>query len=148
MKNKLLGLACLLVALALLAVCPACASDRKPEREAAKQPAKKATKRDEVSVWMKKKLEFSGKILAALTKGDCEMIKTNAEAMQVVGYFEEWDRADLPEYKRQLRYFNDANKELIRQAEKKNINGATLAYTQMLLGCVHCHDVIRDVKKK
>jgi hypothetical protein len=147
MKDRRLNLACVLLALALLVVCPASAGDRKPERQAARPPDKKA-KRDEASVWMKKKLEFSGKILAGLTKGDFDAVTRSAEAMQVVGYFEEWDRADLPEYRRQLRYFNDANKELIRQSGKKNASGATLAYTQMLVGCVYCHDLIRDTKKK
>jgi hypothetical protein len=68
--------------------------------------------------------------------------------MQVVSYLEEWDRGEMPEYRRQLGYFEGANKELIRQAKKKNINGATLAYTQLTLTCVQCHNVIRDAKKK
>ena len=37
--------------------------------------------------------------------------------------------------------------ELIRQAGKKNLGGATLAYTQLTLSCVHCHNVVRDAKK-
>jgi hypothetical protein len=137
MKDNLCGLASFVIGLALLAVCPACADDKKPDRKG---------KREEASVWMKKKQEYAGKILTGLTKGDFEMIKTNAEAMQVVGYFEEWDRAERLDYRRQLRYFNDTNKELIRQAEKKNINGATLVYTQMVLSCVQCHNIIRDAK--
>jgi hypothetical protein len=141
MKSTLVHLAWLLVALAVLAVCPAGAGEKQPGK-------KKADRRDEASVWMKKKLDHSKGVLSGLTRADFEMIRKNAEAMKVIGYLEEWDRADLPEYKRQLRYFSDANKELIRQANNKNINGATLAYTQMTLSCVHCHNVIRDVKKK
>ncbi len=72
---------------------------------------------------------------------------SSAGKMQVINYLEEWDRGRNPEYKRQLRYFSDANAELIRQAGKKNLGGATLAYTQLTLSCVHCHNVVRDVKK-
>jgi len=136
MKDILLTLVCL-VALTGLSVCPA--ADKKP----GKKPDKV-----EASIWMQKKLEYSQKILAGLTKGDFSMIKKNADSMQVIGYLEAWDRADLPEYKRQLEYFYDANKELIRQAGKKNISGATLAYTQVTNSCVHCHIVIRDAKTK
>lgn len=104
--------------------------------------------KDEGSVWMTKKLEFSKNVLAGLTRGDFELVRKNAEAMRVVGYLEMWDRANLPEYRRQIRYFEDANKELLRHAASKNINGATLAYTQLTLSCVHCHNIIRDTRKK
>jgi cytochrome c556 len=141
MRVKLSDLLWLGVALALLIVCPAGAGVKKPAE-------KKPDKREEASVWMKKKLEHSQKILAGLTKGDFDLVKSSAQSIQLINYLEEWDRADLPEYKRQLQYFSDATKELIRQAEKKNVSGATLAYTQVTLSCVQCHTVIRDVKKK
>ncbi len=130
-----------LVALALLSICPVVAQETTARKRAV------LDERDKASLWMTKKLEFSQKILAGLTKGDFEMISKNASEMQVVGYLEKWDRADLAEYRRQVRYFDDANKELIRQAEKKNVSGATLAYTQLVSSCVQCHTVVRDAKK-
>jgi hypothetical protein len=141
MKIPCFGPACVLAAFGMLQVGTGWADDKPPG-------AKKADKKEPASVWMKKKLEYSRKILDGLTKADMALIENSAEAMQVVGYLEEWDRANLPEYKRQLGYFKDANKELIRQARLKNINGATLAYTQLTLSCVHCHNIIRDAKKK
>ena len=141
MKDKRFGLACLLVALAVLSVSTVGADDKKAE-------AKKAEAKKEASIWMQKKLEHSQKILAGLTKADFEMIQSSAGKMQVLNFLEEWVRGDLPEYKRQLRYFSDANAELIRQAGKKNLGGATLAYTQLTLSCVHCHNVVRDVNKR
>ena len=140
MKDKRFGLACLLVALAVLSVSTVGADDKKPE-------AKKADKQASMT-WMQRKLEHSQNILAGLTKGDFEMIRSSAGKMEDLNYLEQWGREDLPEYKRQLRYFDDANKELIRQAGKKNLGGATLAYTQMTLSCVHCHNVVRDVNKR
>ena len=139
MKDKLFGLACLLIALAVLSVSTVGADDKKPV-------AKKADKQASMT-WMQRKLEHSQNILAGLTKADFEMIESSAGKMEDLNYLEQWGRDDLPEYKRQLRYFSDANKELIRQAGKKNIGGATLAYTQLTLSCVHCHNVVRDVQK-
>ena len=139
-KDKRFGLACLLVALAVLSVSTVGADDKKPE-------AKKADKQASMT-WMQRKLEHSQNILAGLTKADFEMIQSSAGKMEDLNYLEQWGREDLPEYKRQLRYFDDANKELIRQAGKKNLGGATLAYTQLTLSCVHCHNVVRDVNKR
>jgi hypothetical protein len=136
MKRVLLAFALLVLAVAGLFIGPATADEKKPG------------KKKEASLWMTRKLEFAQKILRGLTEADFELIEKEAGRMQVVGYLEEWDRGDTPEYKRQLRYFTDANKELIRQAKNKNINGATLAYTQLTLSCVQCHNLIRDLKKK
>jgi hypothetical protein len=117
-------------------VCRAGAEDRKP-----------ADDKDKASLWMKKKLDFSQKIFVGLTRGDLEMVRDNAEGMEVIGYLEKSDYARLPGYPQQVRYFDAANKELIRQARAKNIRGATLAYTQLTLSCVECHNLIRDEKK-
>ena len=139
MKNKRFGLASLLVALVVLSVSTVGADEKKP--------VEKKTDKQKASIWMEKKLEHTQKILAGLTKADFEMIQSSAGEMQVLNYLEGWVRADRPEYKRQLGYFSDANKELIRQAGKKNLGGATLAYTQLTLSCVHCHALVRDAKK-
>ena len=53
----------------------------------------------------------------------------------------------VPEYKKQVAFFDFACQELIRQSEAKNLEGATLAYVQLTTGCVQCHKVMRDVKK-
>lgn len=140
MKRNWLLLTSGLLIFGLVALLPVFAQNPKPVRP------KKADDKAAASLWMSKKLDYSQKILAGLTKGDFEAVIKNAEHMEVVGFLEKWDRADLPEYRRQIRYFDDANKELMRQAGKKNINGATLAYTQLTLSCVHCHNILRDGK--
>lgn len=108
---------------------------------------KKPSKQEKASIWMKKKLEFSQNILAGLTECDFDKVRANAEAMDVLGYLEQWARADMPDYKRQVSYFEFANRELIRQARAKNLDGATLAYNQLTVSCVQCHKIVRDMKK-
>lgn len=107
----------------------------------------KAAEQEKSSVWMKKKLEFTQNILAGLTESDFDKIGRNAKNMNFLGHLEKWARADNPDYKRQVSTFDFANAELIRQAKDKNLPGATLAYNQLTVSCVQCHQIVRDGKK-
>jgi hypothetical protein len=105
---------------------------------------------EKASAWMKQKLELSQNILSGLTKGDFEAVELNAQRMNIVNYLEKWAAADKPEYadyKRQLSYFEMANREILRQSRAKNVEGATLAYNQLTVSCVQCHQVVRKTKK-
>jgi len=97
---------------------------------------------------MQRKLEYSQKILAGLTKADFEGLKRNASNMNFMGYLEKSSLATTPGYKQQVTYFEFANQELIRQAGDKNLEGTTLAFTQLTLACVQCHKILRDAKKE
>jgi hypothetical protein len=105
-------------------------------------------KEEPASIWMKQKLSASQNILAGLTKGDFEAIDKNAQSMLVVEYLEKWLRADTPGYSAKLKDFEYANKSLRLAAREKNLDGATIAYIQLTLSCVHCHKVLRDVENK
>ena len=105
---------------------------------------------EKASAWMKQKLELSQNILAGLTKADFEAIELNAQRMNLVNYLEKWvagGNANYKDYMRQLSYFEMANRELLRQSRTKNIEGATLAYNQLTVSCVQCHQVVRSAKK-
>ena len=105
-------------------------------------------KEQDMNFWMKRKLEYSQNILSGLATADFEAISKNAESMGRLSRLEQWvRRTDAEEYRTQLRVFLTANKDLIREADRKNIDGATLAFTQITLSCVNCHKVLRDQKK-
>jgi cytochrome c556 len=135
MKSYLIVLTAVVFSVGALSICPSSGQEQKPSEQ------------EKSSVWMKKKLEFSQNILAGLTEADFDKVRANAEAMNFLGYLEKWFRADMPDYKRQVSYFEFANRELIRQAREKNLDGATLAYNQLTVSCVQCHKIVRDVKK-
>jgi len=99
------------------------------------------------SLWMKQKLGASQNILAGLTTADYESIEKNARSMIAIGYLEKWVRADTPGYQTMLRDFDFANKSLVLAAREKNLDGATVAYLQLTLSCVHCHRIVRDGRK-
>jgi len=109
---------------------------------------KKDGEEKKADAWMKAKQKATQEVLAGLTEGDFDKIRTNAQAMNFLGYLEKWAKPDTPGYKEQVSYFDFANRELIRQAKAKNIEGATLAYTQLTISCVQCHKIVRDAKTK
>ena len=96
------------------------------------------------SVWMKKKLEYSKDILEGITTEDFETIERAAAAMRRMSALEGFvRRKDTKEYRAQLTIFEFANDELLRHAGNKDVDGATLAFTQLTLSCVNCHKQLR-----
>lgn len=99
------------------------------------------------SFWMKQKLQLSQNILAGLTAGDFEKITASAESMSVLNHLEGFVRRQSPGYKAQVTFFQFANDELIRAAHQKNLERATLAFTQLTISCVNCHKQLRAAPK-
>ena len=96
------------------------------------------------SVWMKKKLDYSKDILEGITTENFETVERAAAAMQRLSELEGFvRRKDTKAYRAQLAVFEFANEELLRHADKKNVDGAALAFTQLTLSCVNCHKQLR-----
>ena len=64
--------------------------------------------------------------------------------MRVLGRIEGFVRRKNPDYRAQLRTFELANQELIRQGKRGNSEGATLAFNQLTTSCVACHALLRE----
>ena len=100
------------------------------------------------SIWMKKKLDYSQNMLAGLASADFDKITENAQAMQGLSKLEWFVRGQAPGYRTQLEIFLDANAEIIKQAKQDNLEGSTLAFTQLTISCVNCHKHLRASKSK
>ena len=124
--------------LCLLPSAAAMGQEKKPPEAADSQP----------SVWMRTKLEFSRNILAGLASEDFDKVAKNAEAMQAMSKFEAFIRGRMPGYRTQLQVFQSANEEIIRQAQKDNVEGAALAFTQLTISCVNCHKQLREAQRQ
>lgn len=107
---------------------------------AADEPAKTP------SVWMRTKLENSQKILSGLATNDFDAIARSAKSMNSLSELEKHVRAGAPDYRTQLQIFRAANEDLIKQANKKNLDGCALAFHQLTLSCVNCHKALRDME--
>jgi hypothetical protein len=140
----------LIIAGAVSALSIATAEDKKPvvkkpEAKAVQPPEKIDDKNP--SIWMKKKLDYSQNILAGITAEDFDKIADNARAMKGLGKFEAFVRSRNPAYTRQLQSFDDINDEIIREADRDNLEGVALAFTQLTVNCVNCHKVLRQHAK-
>jgi len=107
------------------------------EKEGKEQPA---------SYWMKKKLDYSQNILAGLATADFDKIVENAQSMRSLNKIEGFIRGRTPGYRNQLQIFEVSLDEIIRQAQKDNVDGAALAFTQLTISCVNCHKQLREAK--
>ncbi|NIP85536.1 MAG: hypothetical protein GTO03_08215 [Planctomycetales bacterium] len=92
---------------------------------------------------MQRKLVSAQNILAGLATENFEAIAKNARLLDELGK-QRWVQQETPAYRAQHLVFWFANDELIRLAEEKNIDGATLCYVQMTISCVNCHKVLRQ----
>lgn len=105
----------------------------------------------EANKWMQIKLYSSQQILAGLTNGDFKQIEEQSRRLLMFNVLENWRRENTlardSEYKGQLNAFEFAAKELVRESEAKNIDGALNSYLLLTRSCVECHKLIRDVPK-
>lgn len=100
------------------------------------------------SVWMRKKMEYSQHLLEGIATGDLDKVADNARAMQGLSKVEAFVRGRTPAYRTQLQIFQAATEDIIRQADKDNLDGAALAFTQLTISCVNCHKHLRETVKR
>ena len=102
--------------------------------------------RENVGAFMRAKLEHSQNVLEGLTTEDFEMISKNAGQMEVLSQEAAWQVLQTPEYRQQSLEFRRATKSLKEAADKEDINGAALAYVDVTMKCVKCHQYVRSVR--
>lgn len=110
-------------------------ADDKPRPPA--EPKKKATV-------MQRKLGHAQKLLEALALNEYEKIATNAEELQQCAKEASWQVVKTAKYD---LYSNDFIRNLDglqKAAKKKNTDAAALAYVEMTLTCVKCHQYVRE----
>jgi hypothetical protein len=103
----------------------------------------KEKQKKEPSFWMKQKLKYSQEILNGLATEDYELITKNAMAMKGLNKIEFFVRQKPEGYRTQLKTFQFSLNEVVSNAEDENLDGATLAFTQMTISCVNCHKELR-----
>ena len=91
---------------------------------------------------MQNKLEYSKQILAGLVTEDFDKIVRGAKSLNELGK-RKWTENESAPYRTQNQVFWFTTGTLLMAAENKNIDGATLSYTQMTHSCVNCHKLLR-----
>jgi hypothetical protein len=97
---------------------------------------------------MKEKRVRAHAMLDALTAGDMDALRRNAEVMSAIADMRVFASAyKTPEYRYQAQVFKHAADDMLKAAKEKNRDAATNAYTEMVHTCVKCHTHFRGVKK-
>jgi cytochrome c556 len=101
---------------------------------------------NQVSKLMAEKLKSSQKLLEGIAIGDFDKITTSAEKLIQLSNTEEWLQLKTARYEMHSNEFRRAAEALIQKAKSKNIDGATLAFFEMTMTCVRCHQYVREVR--
>ena len=99
-----------------------------------------------LDAFMRRKLELSRDALKGVVTEDFALIKRTAEGMEKMSRQAEWEVFHLDDYNHLSAEFRRIARSMAKQAEKKNIEGAALAYVQLTMSCVECHKFTRGTK--
>ena len=95
------------------------------------------------SSFMRLKLEPVKGALEGIALADFEMISKHAGTIRNLLLDESWMVVQSEEYRRQSNEFRSIVEQLQQAAKEKNVDRATLAYVQMTIRCVQCHELLR-----
>ncbi len=97
---------------------------------------------------MKAKRERAHAVLDALTAGDPDALRRNAEILALIAEMRVFVTGyKTEEYQFQVKAFKHAADDLLAAAKAKNLDAAALAYSDMTRTCVKCHTHFRGAKK-
>ena len=109
-------------------------------------PGPSQTAGKKVEKLMAAKLKHSQVLLEGIAIGDFKKISASAEELLQLTKTEEWLAYKTPRYGVHSNEFQRAAETLIRKAKDKNIDGTTLAFFDMTMSCVRCHQHVREVR--
>ena len=81
--------------------------------------------------------------LEGIALADYEMISRHAATIRNLMLDESWMVVQSQDYRRQSNEFRTIIEQLQQAAKDKNVDRATLAYVQMTIRCVQCHQSLR-----
>jgi len=99
-----------------------------------------------VSALMHRKLACSQKILEGITTNDLDLVGKNADELIQISKDVSWLVIKTPRFEMHNNEFRRAAESVIKKAKDKNIDGVTLAYFEVTMSCVRCHDYVREVR--
>jgi hypothetical protein len=109
-------------------------------------PTQASNQGKDVNKIMADKLKQSQKVLEGLAVADFKKIETSAERLIELTKTEEWLMYKSPRNELHTNEFRRSAEALIQKAKAKNIDGATLAFFDMTMTCVRCHQHVREVR--
>ena len=96
--------------------------------------------------FMRGKLVHSKQVLESLALEDFGGIARHAEQMKLLSLDAGWQVMQTVEYVQHSEDFRRSASALVAAADKKNLDGAVLAYFQLTQNCVNCHKYVRKIE--
>jgi hypothetical protein len=93
---------------------------------------------------MASKLKNSQRLLEGLALADFGKISRSAEELVQLSKTAEWMVLKTPRYEVHSKEFRRAAETVLRKARAKNLDGAALAYFDMTMSCLRCHQYVRE----
>ncbi len=118
----------------------------KPEQQEADATEGRVKALSRTQIFMRQKLQICDQILGGISTDEFEDITKGADRLLDMSKRSHWLHASNPAYAQDSADFV-ANVRLLRSmAEDKNLAGATLAYSQLVVRCSDCHRHVRGPK--
>ena len=105
-----------------------------------------AQQKDGLRKLMVDKLDRSKTVLEGIALADFRKITTSAEKLIQLSKTAEWFVHKTPRYELHTNEFRRAAENLADRAQAKNLDGVTLAYFDLTMACVRCHQYVREVR--
>ena len=102
-------------------------------------------KKREPDPLMTAKLKESQTLLEGLTLNDLGKVQKSAEKLLEISKTAQMRKAvNSPAYELHANTFQRSAETVIEKAKAKSVDGATLAYVEMTVTCVRCHQYARE----
>ena len=93
--------------------------------------------------FMREKLAHSQKVLEGLAMEDYFTIQAESKKLSAMTQEATWQAFQNPDYAQHSAIFRRHANALMRAAQDKNLDAATLAYVRLTMSCVDCHKLVR-----
>jgi cytochrome c556 len=94
---------------------------------------------------MQQKLESSQELLKGLALANFDSMQTSSAKLLEISSTEDWFAYNTREYKLFSNEFRRAAEKIGKRSKEKNLDGVALAYVELTMTCVRCHQYVREV---
>ncbi len=95
---------------------------------------------------MKFKLHHAQRLLEGIATENYQVIADSAKELKALSQQADWQIRQTPEYQKFTADFARHADSLLKAANNKNVDAATVAYFQMTVSCTTCHKYLRGEK--
>jgi hypothetical protein len=109
-------------------------------------PREAAAQKKVINEVMAAKLKNSQALLEGIALANYDKITRSAERLIQLSKTAEWLVYKTPRYEMHNNAFRRAAEVIVQKARARNIDGVALAYVDMTLSCVRCHQYVREIQ--